>query len=191
MSEAGGKHYGDGCTPWHLQRSMTSWGSVFLDARRTDVIEYVFRVKGDRSKQLDDARKALHNLQEIVKELEEELGIEPKEDTSWKNHVKVHVGPIRKIVNGHVLRLPSDCNCENPFCNICIGGLGQCLYCNAAESELDEPCKVSAGPPKTHVGDDLIMFHPTHKVENDHCVYCNKYNPALLKAPCIVNGSIT
>jgi len=70
MNEAGGKHYGNGCTPWHLQRDMQSWGSVFIDARRTDVIEYLFRKKGDKSKQLDDARKALHNCEEIIKELE-------------------------------------------------------------------------------------------------------------------------
>jgi len=69
--EAGGAHYGKGLQPWDLQRHMQSWGSVFVDARRTDVIEYLFRKKGDTSKQLDDARKALHNVQEIIKELEQ------------------------------------------------------------------------------------------------------------------------
>lgn len=72
MSEAGGKHYGAGLQPWDLQRDMRSWGSVFIDARRTDAMEYLFRKKGDRDKQLDDAKKALHNVQVIIEELQKE-----------------------------------------------------------------------------------------------------------------------
>lgn len=72
-SEAGGAHYGAGLQPWDLQRHTPSWGNVFIDARRTDVIEYLFRRKGDRAKQLDDAKKALHNVQEIIKDLERQI----------------------------------------------------------------------------------------------------------------------
>lgn len=64
--------YGNGLQPWDLQKDMLTWGSVFVDARRTDAIEYLFRVKGDRSKQLEDAKKALHNVQVIIEELEKE-----------------------------------------------------------------------------------------------------------------------
>lgn len=75
LNEAGGNHYGKGLQPWDLQLDMQSWGSVFIDARRTDVIEYMFRKKGDKAKQLDDARKALHNCQVIIEELEKEQKI--------------------------------------------------------------------------------------------------------------------
>ena len=73
VTEAGGAHYGKGLQPWDLQRHMPTWGNVFIDARRTDVIEYLFRKKGDKSKQLDDAKKALHNVQEIIKDLERQI----------------------------------------------------------------------------------------------------------------------
>ena len=73
QAEAGGAHYGKGLQPWDLQRHMPSWGNVFIDARRTDVQEYLFRKKGDKHKQLDDARKSLHNVKEIIADLERQI----------------------------------------------------------------------------------------------------------------------
>ena len=65
------EHYSNGIQPWDLQKHMPSWGSVFIDARRTDAQEYLFRdKKGTLSKRLSDAKKALHNCEEIVKEVE-------------------------------------------------------------------------------------------------------------------------
>ena len=71
-NEAGGAHYGKGLQPWDLQRHMPSWDNVFIDARRTDVMEYLFRRKGGPEKWLDDAKKALHNCQVIIEELEKQ-----------------------------------------------------------------------------------------------------------------------
>lgn len=61
------KHYSGTVTPWDLERCMQSSGNVFVDARRTDAIEYCFRMKSDL---LDDLRKARHCLDEAINELE-------------------------------------------------------------------------------------------------------------------------
>lgn len=50
-------HYAGAVTPWDLQRCMKTTGSLFADARRTDAIEYLFRVKDDV---IEDLRKAEH-----------------------------------------------------------------------------------------------------------------------------------
>ena len=61
------EHYAGTVTPWDLQRSMKSTGNVFIDARRTDAIEYCFRLKGDL---LDDLKKARHCIDEAIKVIE-------------------------------------------------------------------------------------------------------------------------
>ena len=60
-------HYAGKVTPWDLQRCMTSSGNAFVDARRTDAIEYCFRMKHDL---LDDLKKARHCIESAIKELE-------------------------------------------------------------------------------------------------------------------------
>lgn len=104
-NEAGGKHYGKGLQPWDLQRDMQSWGSVFVDARRTDAMEYLFRKKGDRSKQLDDAKKALHNVQVIIEELEKE---DPQTEL-----------PLETCTVKHTLENAKYLNFELGICMIC------------------------------------------------------------------------
>jgi hypothetical protein len=59
-------------TPWDLQRGMESMGHPFVDARRTDVIEYAFRRKGGRADWIADLRKAAHCALEAAALLEEE-----------------------------------------------------------------------------------------------------------------------
>lgn len=73
--EIGGTHYQQGIktSPWDLQRVMESSGSPFTDARRADVIKYVFRKKGDTAKMLEDHRKAMHCLSAAILELETRL----------------------------------------------------------------------------------------------------------------------
>lgn len=61
-------HYDKPVTPWDLQRHMETSGSAFIDARRTDVIEYAFRMKGDL---LGDLKKARHCLDAAIEHLEE------------------------------------------------------------------------------------------------------------------------
>lgn len=56
-------HYATPVTPWCLERHMQSSGSAFVDARRTDVIEYCFRNKGDL---LGDLMKARHCLDAAI-----------------------------------------------------------------------------------------------------------------------------
>jgi len=60
-------HYSGLVTPWDLEKCMQSSGSVFIDSRRTDAIEYCFRMKGDL---LGDLIKARHCLDEAIKVLE-------------------------------------------------------------------------------------------------------------------------
>jgi hypothetical protein len=68
------KHYQGKVQPWDLQRGMKSWGSVFIDSRRTDAMEYLYRDKvGTVEQRLSDAKKALHCIEEVVLALEEEL----------------------------------------------------------------------------------------------------------------------
>lgn len=60
-------HYAGKVTPWDLQKCMKSSGDLFVDARRTDAIEYCFRMKDDL---LDDLKKARHNLDVAIERLE-------------------------------------------------------------------------------------------------------------------------
>jgi len=59
-------HYNKPVTPWDLQRHMESSGNCFVDSRRTDAIEYCFRMKGDL---LGDLKKARHCIDEAIKTL--------------------------------------------------------------------------------------------------------------------------
>lgn len=60
-------HYSGPVTPWDLEKCMQSSGSAFVDSRRTDAIEYCFRLKGDL---IGDLRKARHCLDEAIRVLE-------------------------------------------------------------------------------------------------------------------------
>jgi hypothetical protein len=61
------KHYDKDVDPWDLERCMDSSGNAFVDARRTDVIEYCFRIKESL---LEDLKKARHCLDAAIEELE-------------------------------------------------------------------------------------------------------------------------
>lgn len=61
------EHYAGSVTPWDLERCMKTSGNVFVDARRTDAIEYCFRIKEDL---IGDLKKAKHCIEEAIKELE-------------------------------------------------------------------------------------------------------------------------
>lgn len=63
-------HYAGVVTPWDLEKCMKSSGNAFVDARRTDAIEYAFRVKGGRGDMILDLKKARHCLDEAVRVLE-------------------------------------------------------------------------------------------------------------------------
>lgn len=56
-------HYDKKVQPWDLERVMESSGNAFVDARRTDAIEYCFRMKGDL---LGDLLKARHCLDAAI-----------------------------------------------------------------------------------------------------------------------------
>lgn len=60
-------HYDKPVTPWDLERHMESSGSAFVDSRRTDAIEYIFRIKDNNL--LGDLIKARHCIDEAIKEL--------------------------------------------------------------------------------------------------------------------------
>jgi hypothetical protein len=60
-------YYAGTVTPWDLQKCMKTSGSVFVDARRTDAIEYCFRMKDDL---VGDLHKARHCIDEAIKVLE-------------------------------------------------------------------------------------------------------------------------
>ena len=70
--QTGGNHYGTGLQPWDLQIHMQPSCDVFIDARRTDVLEYVFRIKQEPRDETvwaaikRDAIKAKHNLEAII-----------------------------------------------------------------------------------------------------------------------------
>lgn len=68
-AQVGGNHYkqGKGISPWDLQRHMESTGDAFLDARRADIIRYVFRTKDDWMEQL---KKAKHCIDAAIIHLE-------------------------------------------------------------------------------------------------------------------------
>ncbi len=59
-------HYDKPVTPWDLELHMESSGSAFVDARRTDAIEYAFRKKDNM---LEDLKKARHCLDSAIQEL--------------------------------------------------------------------------------------------------------------------------
>jgi len=61
-------HYAGQVTPWDLQKCMQSSGNAFVDARRTDAIEYCFRMKDDLP---SDLKKAKHCIEEAIKVLED------------------------------------------------------------------------------------------------------------------------
>lgn len=60
-------HYAKAVTPWDLEKVMQSSGNCFVDSRRTDAIEYCFRMKGDL---LADLKKARHCLDEAIRVME-------------------------------------------------------------------------------------------------------------------------
>lgn len=60
-------YYAGRVTPWDLEKCMTSSGNVFVDSRRTDAIEYCFRMKVDL---IGDLKKARHCLDEAIAVLE-------------------------------------------------------------------------------------------------------------------------
>jgi|GEM_PF-4700329 hypothetical protein len=66
-------HYNKPVTPWDLEKHMDSSGNAFVDSRRTDAIEYCFRIKENL---LEDLTKARHCLDEAIAVLMEEKGIE-------------------------------------------------------------------------------------------------------------------
>lgn len=68
-TQVGGTHYGT-LQPWDLQRVMKSWGNLFVDARRCDVMKYIFRKKSDP---LEDLKKARHCLDAAIAEMEKSL----------------------------------------------------------------------------------------------------------------------
>jgi len=62
-------HYAGTVTPWDLERCMVSSGNAFVDSRRTDAIEYCYRMKGNL---LQDLLKAKHCIEAAIQELEKE-----------------------------------------------------------------------------------------------------------------------
>jgi hypothetical protein len=56
-------HYDKPVQPWDLERHMETSGNAFVDARRTDAIEYCFRVKDDL---ISDLQKARHCLDAAI-----------------------------------------------------------------------------------------------------------------------------
>ena len=64
------KHYAKPVTPWHLEEFMESSGNAFVDSRRSDAIEYCFRMKDNL---LEDLQKARHCLDEAIRVLEENV----------------------------------------------------------------------------------------------------------------------
>jgi hypothetical protein len=69
MSTQPPKHYDKPVTPWDLEKHMESSGNAFVDSRRSDAIEYVFRIKDDL---LADLKKARHCIDEAILVLESE-----------------------------------------------------------------------------------------------------------------------
>ena len=69
--EIGGTHYNQGVStsPWDLQREMKTSGVPFVDARRADIIKYVFRVKGSKDNMLMDLNKAKHCIESAIEVL--------------------------------------------------------------------------------------------------------------------------
>lgn len=70
--QVGGSHYkGFAIQPWHF--CMVNG----LDFATSSVIKYVCRKKGDRAKQIEDLKKAIHNIEMKIEMLEKEQASEP------------------------------------------------------------------------------------------------------------------
>jgi hypothetical protein len=81
-------HYqptGTGPTPWDLEKTMQSSGSCFVDSRRTDAIEYAYRLKGGPAGLLEDLRKARHCLDEAIAHLEARLFLPKIQPASFED----------------------------------------------------------------------------------------------------------
>jgi len=89
-------HYDKPVTPWDLQQHMETMGSVFIDARRTDVIEYAFRVKGSLVDQIADLEKAAHCAQAAADALRARA-YDPS----------THLPPVVPSVNWRPIKCPS------------------------------------------------------------------------------------
>ena len=63
-------HYDKEVTPWELEKCMESSGDAFVDSRRSDAIEYAFRVKDNL---LEDLKKGRHCLDAAIQHLEKDL----------------------------------------------------------------------------------------------------------------------
>ena len=70
MSDPRPAHYAKPVMPWDLQEHMDSSGDVFIDARRTDIIEYAFRIKGSRHEQKHDLEKVISNAKAAIARME-------------------------------------------------------------------------------------------------------------------------
>lgn len=66
------KHYNKPVTPWMLEEHMESSGNAFVDSRRSDAIEYAFRIKDDL---LSDLKKARHCIDEAIRVLEAQANV--------------------------------------------------------------------------------------------------------------------
>lgn len=75
------KHYDKPVTPWDLEKHMETSGSAFVDARRTDAIEYCFRVKENL---LEDLQKARHCLDEAISVLQAQNSLTPHDEGGWE-----------------------------------------------------------------------------------------------------------
>lgn len=70
--QVGGSHYkGFKIQPWHF--CMVNG----LDFATSSVIKYVCRKKGDKAKQIEDLKKAVHNIEMKIEMLEKEQASEP------------------------------------------------------------------------------------------------------------------
>jgi hypothetical protein len=85
-------HYSGKVTPWDLEKCMKSSGNLFVDARRTDAIEYCFRIKDDL---LGDLVKARDNINAAIEDLEK-----------WTNK------PLSSLIGQSVLIEWNDEDCD-------------------------------------------------------------------------------
>ena len=75
-------HYAGKVTPWDLEMCMTSSGDTFIDARRTDAIEYCFRMKEDLR---GDLVKARHCIDAAIAHMDKKTSLKLAKDS---NHTK-------------------------------------------------------------------------------------------------------